>query len=840
MTHQLKPLKYKAYEELEPLYLVRDLKKQKLSALCNSARKLYDEAQAQYDARDEEQSFIFYMKYFNVLNQLKTLKDYQTNKSYVHALLGKNDKQVTAMERTEKLSTSLRRRYELMKEAEQFQEVKIPEEIKEPEKLVEKAAKSSLTSRELFDILKNDQKDVLVIDCRSREDFHESHLTFRDLLNIPEEVIMPGMTAGRLNLTLSEKERFLWLSRASREMLVLMDWSSRGPTPLRNTKLWCLRDILANWDPDNTYSNLLMLDGGFEDFLMCYPMQTTNPKAKAPIMMERDENLLEEIEYPSIGDIVMKEDNFTGDSSAYPRVDRGSKAAAIVTYEQKERFMQDLLQEQESITEKVLDMEKRRLTAEKDWEELNQIQQEKAAVEEQKQALQAKEQELLYSMLQLENKERDYLAENERLKRELEEMRAREQQTAASAAQSARIAEKELERKQIQESRKLLEQEREKKLKLAREQKKLLKENKENQIQEIPPIPNRDSKPTTHRDLAPTPGIVDRGLTGLRNVGNSCYMNSIIQCLSNSTSLTEYLIQGGFRKHVNRGAKTQGRIVEELAAVMEALWSGKYRSISPIHLKYTIGAVHSMFRDVEQQDAHEFLTILMDMLHLDLQTIPTDDLARDSLPLSEKAWLDFTKSRESVILRLFYGQIKSTVKCKECNKESATYESFSNLSLELPAAVNTRCYIETCFDMYFNGENIEGWMCPGCEQTRRAVKKLDISKLPPILVIHLKRFSADDGLSSRYRKKQNYVNFPLTNLDLSPYLTRSERTTRKMYHLYAVSNHYGTMDSGHYTAFCRNPVQDRWFKFDDQHVTSMDPGDVQSSAGYILFYSYLK
>lgn len=63
------------------------------------------------------------------------------------------------------------------------------------------------------------------------------------------------------------------------------------------------------------------------------------------------------------------------------------------------------------------------------------------------------------------------------------------------------------------------------------------------------------------------------------------------------------------------------------------------------------------------------------------------------MPASEKAWLEYTKSKESFILHLFYGQIKSTVKCTVCQKESYTYESFSNLSLELPPS-NNRCLLE--------------------------------------------------------------------------------------------------------------------------------------------------
>ena len=170
----------------------------------------------------------------------------------------------------------------------------------------------------------------------------------------------------------------------------------------------------------------------------------------------------------------------------------------------------------------------------------------------------------------------------------------------------------------------------------------------------------------------------------------------------------------------------------------------------------------------------------------------------ENLPASEKAWLEYTKAKESFILRLFYGQIKSTVKCTQCGEESATFETFSNLSLELPMYNIDRCHITECFNMYFHGEKISGWNCPRCKCARDAIKKLDISKLPPVLVIHLKRFYAD---SYSFRKKQIYVDFPLANLDMLGYVSPKEKihVTNHDYNLYAVSNHYGTMESGHYT-----------------------------------------
>lgn len=123
---------------------------------------------------------------------------------------------------------------------------------------------------------------------------------------------------------------------------------------------------------------------------------------------------------------------------------------------------------------------------------------------------------------------------------------------------------------------------------------------------------------------------------------------------------------------------------------------------------------------------------------------------------------------------------------------------------------------QNCLDMYFNGERIMDWHCAHCKSNKGAIKKLDISRLPSILVIHFKRFYADpDALSTVYKKKQNYVTFPLTDLDISRYIAPSEKIRNqklksRRYHLYGVSNHYGSMESGHYTAFCRNKLHNKY------------------------------
>ncbi|XP_039760021.1 ubiquitin carboxyl-terminal hydrolase 8 [Pararge aegeria] len=361
---------------------------------------------------------------------------------------------------------------------------------------------------------------------------------------------------------------------------------------------------------------------------------------------------------------------------------------------------------------------------------------------------------------------------------------------------------------------------------------------------EVPmPAFDRSTKPSKvapssemhHRDFQPVWGDVGRGLTGLKNLGNTCYMNSIIQCLNNTAILVTYFCNGQYLEHVNRSHSTRGAIAEELAAVVRALWSGQYRFIATKDLRNEVGKHQRAFRGTEQQDSHEFLTILMDWLHLDLQfTIKPPH--KETLGASERAWHEYTKSKESLVLRLFYGQIRSTVRCSVCRASSATYDSFSNLSLELPAHAS-RCTLADCLKLYLNDEMIPGWNCPNCKEKRDAVKKLDISRLPPVLVIHFKRFYVDpkEYMCNAYRKKQTYIDFPLEDLDMRQFSLQCPGNP--IYNLYAVSNHYGSMEGGHYTAYCKSSVYGKWYKYDDHLVTEIPTSEVRSSAAYILFYS---
>ncbi|XP_075923030.1 ubiquitin carboxyl-terminal hydrolase 8 isoform X2 [Petromyzon marinus] len=125
------------------------------------------------------------------------------------------------------------------------------------------------------------------------------------------------------------------------------------------------------------------------------------------------------------------------------------------------------------------------------------------------------------------------------------------------------------------------------------------------------------------RHLNPTYGGMGRALTGLRNLGNTCYMNSVVQCLSNTTSLAEYFLTSQYVNNINRNNPLgrKGQVVEEFAVIVRALWSGQYRSITPRDFKFMIGRLNDQFCGTEQHDSQELLIFLLDGLHEDLNQL---------------------------------------------------------------------------------------------------------------------------------------------------------------------------------------------------------------------------
>ncbi|KAG6526805.1 ubiquitin carboxyl-terminal hydrolase 8-like [Zingiber officinale] len=153
-----------------------------------------------------------------------------------------------------------------------------------------------------------------------------------------------------------------------------------------------------------------------------------------------------------------------------------------------------------------------------------------------------------------------------------------------------------------------------------------------------------------------------------------------------------------------------------------------------------------------------------------------------------------------------------------------------------PKRSQDSCTLYACLEAFLKEEPLgpeDMWYCPSCKKHQQATKKLDLWRLPEVLVIHLKRFSY-----TRYTKNklETLVEFPIRDLDLTNYIAGTPKQISNNYQLYAVSNHYGNMGGGHYTAFVYHGGENRWYDFDDRNVVPIAEEGIKTSAAYVLFY----
>ena len=199
------------------------------------------------------------------------------------------------------------------------------------------------------------------------------------------------------------------------------------------------------------------------------------------------------------------------------------------------------------------------------------------------------------------------------------------------------------------------------------------------------------------------------------------------------------------------------------------------------------------------------------------------------MPIFQTIWCqrECSNDGQSVISSLFQGEHRHRIMCNKCLHESISLEPFTILSLSLPSSGG--CTLADLLQHYYEDSSVD-YRCPECGVSGKNTQKSEIWKVPPMLILHFNRFEYNVSA----RKKQNYESFPLEGLSLAEYAAK-EDSTLTHYNLYGVSNHYGTIDGGHYTSFCKPFDEKVWYKFDDQNVTKLTV-PVNSSAAYLLFY----
>ncbi|XP_050759468.1 inactive ubiquitin carboxyl-terminal hydrolase 50 [Gymnogyps californianus] len=315
------------------------------------------------------------------------------------------------------------------------------------------------------------------------------------------------------------------------------------------------------------------------------------------------------------------------------------------------------------------------------------------------------------------------------------------------------------------------------------------------------------------------------GLTGLRNLGNTCYMNAILQCLCSVPPLVEYFLSGKYKAALR---KENGESATAFGWLMSNMWLGEFDCVSPEIFHSVLGKRYPTFSKRTQQDAQEFLICMLNELHEALKNSSKRRRITDAKANRGSV------SETSIITQLFEGQLSYDITCLECKTTIKRPESFTVLSLPIPS--KSACSLQDCLNCFFQQDTLT-WNnqihCSWCGTKQDAAVKATITKAPQIIIFHLKRF---EWQGKDKRKLSTDICYPLSNLDLSPYSSPLFRKDAE-YSLCAVVNHSGFLDDGHYMAFCKHSVTKNWYSFDDAQITRIPNSSVQTDTAYLLFYT---
>ena len=337
---------------------------------------------------------------------------------------------------------------------------------------------------------------------------------------------------------------------------------------------------------------------------------------------------------------------------------------------------------------------------------------------------------------------------------------------------------------------------------------------------------------------------VTKGLTGLENVGNTCFINSIIQILSHTYELSDLIVS---KRELLKGGVCDSELIRQWDDLRKLMWNENC-TITPHRFINCIQQVaknkdRELFSGFEQNDSTEFLVFFMDCFHtaLSREVIMSIDgqIQNETDKIAVKCFETIKSIYEndySEIFKMCYGvQISRLTRTNGEELISMVPEPYFVLSLPIPQGKKNPTLID-CFELYTCDEVIDGENAFTDETTGEKIsvtKKMTFWNFPDILVIDLKRYN------SQNMKNQINVHFPLEDLNLSKYVIGYNNNLYK-YELYAVSNHIGNVMGGHYTSFVKNN-NGHWYHFDDAKIQQVqDNNRIVTPKAYCLFYRRTK
>jgi len=333
-----------------------------------------------------------------------------------------------------------------------------------------------------------------------------------------------------------------------------------------------------------------------------------------------------------------------------------------------------------------------------------------------------------------------------------------------------------------------------------------------------------------------------QGLTTLVNMGNTCYMNAVIQCLRHSTDFNLDRLEGVMLKNLDANEKLGPGILLFMNYIKLAslMWQHDKAQLTPICFRILLAEVAPQFANCMQHDAHELLVTLLQLFHDVLSKnvkyqINGEPMTALDIELSKahQDWINYYKNRRSIILDTFCGQLRTEMVCLNCRTPSSKYDPI--LCLDLPLVPNSD--LMTCLSQFVATEQLTPdnlYLCEHCHIKTCAYKRSTLWTLPETLIIKLNRFQHRSiGGTYVLEKIVDCVNYPVQGLNLQLFVS-SPLVNQPFYDLQAIVCHAGDLNYGHYYAICRDEARQTWTRYNDEKCDSIEQPVI--SDAYILFY----
>jgi ubiquitin carboxyl-terminal hydrolase 8 len=337
----------------------------------------------------------------------------------------------------------------------------------------------------------------------------------------------------------------------------------------------------------------------------------------------------------------------------------------------------------------------------------------------------------------------------------------------------------------------------------------------------------------------------NKGLTGMENLGNTCFLNSCMQVINHTYELNQLLDAPTFAKYLKEDTD-DGKLMAEWNDLRRVMWSGN-GVVSPRKYVHNVHQIaqkkgRDLFTGFAQNDMPEFLLFIIDCMHNSISrsvNMTISGNAQNTTDIVAIKCYDMLKTvyakEYSEIMDMFYGIYVSEI----LTADGSTYHALKPehfFILDLPVLDNNNVPLNNlydCLNQYTLAETLSGdnaWFNEKTKEKEDVIKRITFWNFPKIFVIILKRFTPD----GRY-KINSPLDFPIHNLDLSKYVKGYNPTTY-VYELYGICNHFGGTSGGHYTSIVKH-AENKWIHFNDDAIELIEnENSIITPSAYCLFY----